>query len=271
MAAWKRAHGEVRITHAETDALEFAAEAGIVGIACLCLLAIAWWGALRARLTRGRDPYRRDVAVAAACAAGALLVHSLFDFGLRLPALAIALASLLGVAAAPPRDTPRVARGRIARLATAGAMAALALCAGWRAAGAWRLDAARRITDPTTRVAALGAALRAHPYLPEAWRERASALRGMETARARCTPRGPHARRRTSRALSRCARCGPRHGPTRPSCVRRAATSRGAARRSTVPARSIPRTCRWGSRTRTSSSGSTARARPSSSWSGSGR
>ena len=45
----------------------------------------------------------------------------------------------------------------------------------------------------------------------------------------------------------------------------------GAARRSTVPARSIPRTCRWGSRTRTSSSGSTARARPSSSWSGSGR
>jgi len=177
VTAWKRVHGEVRITHAESDALELAAETGLVGLALLGLLAAAWWRALHARLQRGRDPYRRDVAVAAACAAGALLVHSLFDFGLRLPALALVCASLLGLAAAPPRDAPRHVRRRGARLLAAAVLSVLALAAGWRALGARGLDRARAIPDASTRAAALGALLGEHSYLPEAWRARASAIR----------------------------------------------------------------------------------------------
>ena len=114
--AWKRVHGEVRLTHAESDALEFAAETGLVGLVLLALLGVAWWRALDERLRLGRDPYRRDVALAAACAAGAGLVHALFDFGLRLPALAFACASLLGLAAAPPRHEERMIRELVLQL-----------------------------------------------------------------------------------------------------------------------------------------------------------
>jgi O-antigen ligase len=182
VTVWKRVHGEVRLTHAESDALEFAAETGLVGLLLLGALAAAWWRALRDRLRRGRDAYRRDVALAAACAAGALLVHSLFDFGLRLPALALVCASLLGLAAAPPRDAPSLARRRLARFGTAAALMALALASAWRAAGAHRLEAARRVADPSLRAASLGALVAAHPYLPEAWRERALALGGLASS-----------------------------------------------------------------------------------------
>ena len=181
VTAWKRVHGEVRITHAESDALEFAAEAGLVGMALLGLLAAAWWRGLRERLRRGRDPCRREVATAAACAAGALLVHSWFDFGLRLPALAVVCASLLGLAAAPPRDAPCLVRRRGARLATAAVLAVLAVAGAWRAAGARRLDAAMRVSDASLRAASLGALVEWHPYLAEAWRGRALALGGLSS------------------------------------------------------------------------------------------
>jgi O-antigen ligase len=182
VTAWKSVHGEVRLTHAESDALELAAETGLVGLALLGVLAAAWWRGLRERLRRGRDPYRRDVAVAAACAAGALLVHSLFDFGLRLPALALVCSSLLGLAAAPPRDAPRRVRRRIARLGTAGVLVVLAFACAWRAEGARALDRARGLRDASTRAQALGALIARHPYLPEAWRERAVAVGGLTSA-----------------------------------------------------------------------------------------
>ncbi|HET9317517.1 MAG TPA: hypothetical protein VFQ51_18130, partial [Vicinamibacteria bacterium] len=137
---------------------------------------------LRDRLRHGRDPYRRDVALSAACAAGALLVHSLFDFGLRLPALALVCASLLGLAAAPPRDAPHLVRRRGARFLTAGALALLALGSGWRAWGARDLEQALRIPDGPTRSAALGAVVARHPLLPEAWRARGVALGGLASS-----------------------------------------------------------------------------------------
>ena len=178
----KRAHGEVRLTHAETDALELASEVGLAGLALAGVLGLAWSRGLRERLRRGRDPYRRDVAVAAACAAGALLVHSLFDFGLRLPALALVCASLLGLAASPPRDAPRLVRRRIARLATAAALGLLAVAGAWRAWGAHALEEALRIPDGSTRAAALGSLIGRHPYLPEAWRARGVALGGLASS-----------------------------------------------------------------------------------------
>jgi O-antigen ligase len=185
--AWKRAHGTVRLTHAESDALELAAETGLVGLALVGLCAFAWSRGLADRLRAGRDRQRRDLAIACACAAGALLVHELFDFGLRLPALALVCATLLGVAGAPPRAAPRVRRPRALRAACAVTLAALAAAAGWRAAGARSLAAARREPDPLVRQAALTAALARHPYLPEAWRERAQATRTL-TSRAGALP-----------------------------------------------------------------------------------
>jgi O-antigen ligase len=185
--AWKRAHGEVRLTHAESDALEIAAETGAFGLALLGLCALAWARGLRDRLSSGRDPRRHDLAVACACAGGALLVHELFDFGLRLPALALACATLLGVAGAPSRHAAREPRPRSLRVASALALAALAAFAGWRAWGAVRVEAARREADPLTRAAALTAVLRTHPYLPEAWRGRSQATRVL-TSRAGVLP-----------------------------------------------------------------------------------
>lgn len=202
VTAWKRVHGEVRLTHAESDALELAAETGLVGLTLLGLLAAAWWRAASERMRRG-DPYRRDVALAAACGAGAMLVHSLFDFGLRLPALALVCASLLGLAAAPPRDVPSLARRRGARLAVAAVLSLMALAGAWRAAGARRLDAALRIADPPTRAAALGALVASHPYLHEAWRGRATALGGLSSATGALHPaRAARAEADVARAIA---------------------------------------------------------------------
>ncbi|HET7291980.1 MAG TPA: O-antigen ligase family protein, partial [Vicinamibacteria bacterium] len=170
VTAWKRVHGEVRLTHAESDALELAAETGLVGLALLGVLAATWSRGLGERLRRGRDPYRRDVAVAAACAAGALLVHSLFDFNLRLPANALVLAALAALVAAPRAPVPPAGRRRSSRFAAA-LLLMLAAVAAWRAAGAFALTQAQGAPS-WRRIAVLDGVLRFHPYLADAYRER---------------------------------------------------------------------------------------------------
>jgi hypothetical protein len=67
----------------------------------------------------------------------------------------------------------------VLRIACALALAGLAAGAGWRAAGAARLSAARREPDPLARQAALTEVLARHAYLAEAWRERARATRAL--------------------------------------------------------------------------------------------
>ncbi len=203
VAAWKRVHGEVRLTHAESDALEFAAETGLVGLALLAALAVAWWTGLHERLVRGRDRHRRDVAVAAACAAGAGLAHALFDFGLRLPSLALTCAALLGLASAAPRDTPRRALLPAVRLVSAAVLVLLGAASAWRALGARSLDQALRVSDPSLRAGSLGAVLSRHPYLAEAWRERASAVGRLASAAGALHPeRADRARADLARALA---------------------------------------------------------------------
>jgi O-antigen ligase len=170
-AAYKRGHGEVRTTHAESDALELLAEAGVLGLGLgLLLLGLATRALLR-RLAAGRDPLRKAVAFGAGAACGALLVHSLVDFNLRVPANALVFASLLGLAAAPREEERRV-KGAAAASVVLALMAGLA---AWRAAGAWELARALGERGPR-RLAALDGVLARHPYLPEAWRARGNAV-----------------------------------------------------------------------------------------------
>ena len=106
--AFKSAHGEVRTTHAEDDALELLAESGLAGVVIVVWLAALAARGLADRLRHGRDPFRKSIAVGAAGAVAALAVHSLFDFNLRLPANALVFASLLGLAAAPREPARRI-------------------------------------------------------------------------------------------------------------------------------------------------------------------
>jgi O-antigen ligase len=169
----KRGHGDVRTTHAESDVLEFLAEAGLGGLAVLGVLGFVIGRGLRARVMEGRDPWRKGLAIAAAGGAAALLAHSWLDFNLRLPANALVFASLLGLCGAP-RDAPQGRGGRAATRGVAAVFALLALAAGWRAAGAWAFERAAAVREPQLRLSAWDGVLARHPYLSDAWRERAT-------------------------------------------------------------------------------------------------
>ena len=199
--AFKSAHGEVRTTHAEDDALEFAAESGLAGLALAAWLAVLVVRGLALRLRQGRDPFRKAIAVGAAGAVAALAVHSLFDFNLRLPANALVFVSLLGLAASP-RDPARRIGARALPAVAAAALVALGAAAAWRAAGALALERSRRDTDPQILISALDPILRHHPYLAEGYRARALAWRDLAIGRMGfAAPRLDRAERDLSTAL----------------------------------------------------------------------
>jgi hypothetical protein len=101
---FKTVAGELRIQHAENDYLELLAEEGGLGLA-LALLAVAL-GLTRtvAGLRRQDDRLLRGLGLGATAGIVALLVHSAFDFNLRIPsnALLFAFLAALSMAAACP-------------------------------------------------------------------------------------------------------------------------------------------------------------------------
>ena len=179
---FKRAHGDVRTTHAESDVLELLAEGGLAGLALVAWLAVLLGRGLAERLRHGRNPYRKAIAVGAAGAVAALGVHSLFDFNLRLPANALVFASLLGLAGSH-REVPRRIGSRALPAAAALILALLSGAAAWRASGSIGLDRALRDPDPQMRVAALDSVLARHPYLAEGYRARGLAWRELALGR----------------------------------------------------------------------------------------
>ena len=94
---------EVRSTvvnHAHNDYLEIAMEAGVPGLLLLALF-LFWW-TRRAKLMwkpHAADPFGQAAAIASA----ALLLHSLVDFPLRMPALSVILAACIALMAQPRR------------------------------------------------------------------------------------------------------------------------------------------------------------------------
>ena len=171
----KRAHGDVRTTHAESDVLELAAEAGLLGLLALGLLAAAMLRAADAQLRSSRDPLRKGLALGAAGGLAALLAHSLVDFNLRLPANALVAAALLALLSTRPGQPEGRPAGRGPQAGAAALLALVAALAAWRAHGAWLLDRAEERPGPQLRIAALDPLLARHGYLAEGFRLRGRA------------------------------------------------------------------------------------------------
>jgi O-antigen ligase len=170
---FKRSHGLERSAHAESDALEFTAEAGLVGLGLLAWLAAAAGRGTVDRLRESRDPWRKGMTVGAIAGVVCLLAHSFVDFNLRgSPANALVFAALAGLAAAP-RSEPRWAVPRGIARAVAALTLVLAAAALWRSVGAAELWYAHRAPTPDETLARLSTTLTRHPYIATASFERA--------------------------------------------------------------------------------------------------
>jgi O-antigen ligase len=205
---FKRGHGDVRTTHAESDVLEFLAEAGLAGVLLAAWLVWSLWQGFEDRLRHGRDPFRKSIVVGALAAVAALAVHSALDFNLRLPANALVFATLLGVAGSPREERPAHAAGRLVPAAAALTLGALAATAAWRARGAHELDQALAQPAGDRRGAALDHVVERHPYLAEAWRVRGITWRERGWGRAGGRAALAWAEADLSRALSLRPRWG---------------------------------------------------------------
>jgi len=200
----KRGHGEVRTTHAESDVLELPAEAGLLGLLALAVLARAALRAAHGQLQSTRDPLRKGLVLGAAGGLAALAAHSLVDFNLRLPANALVAMALLGLLAAPSHDAPAprpAARGLQAGLAAV--LALVAAASAWRAQGAWLLARAEERPGAQLKLAALDPLLARHPFLADGYRLRGLAWRELAgPGSALASARLERAERDLSRALA---------------------------------------------------------------------
>lgn len=94
--------------HAHNDLLELVLVAGLAGAAVAVIGALLVMRQLARSLRHGRRAEDRAVALAALGALAAALVHSAFDYGLTMPANALALVVVLATAAASARPPAAV-------------------------------------------------------------------------------------------------------------------------------------------------------------------
>lgn len=166
VSPWKQGYGDVRSERAEADAVEILAETGLVGFALLISFARFLMRSVHIS-DRGRSQawLRRGAWVACVT----MLFHSLFDFGFRLPANALAFAILLGVATAPPENAAR--KSRFAAMVPT-LLTIMAFIAGYRAIGASQEAIALKNATAERKLTALEPVIARHPYLDEARRQR---------------------------------------------------------------------------------------------------
>ncbi len=183
---FKRGHGDVRSERAEADLIEFAVEGG-AGLV-LALLWFGWfaWTSARMEMDQGRDRSGKWLRAGALAACATMLFHSLFDFGFRIPANALAFAVLLGIATA---GSTGVKAGSAFRCrALVGLLALLAVACAYRSVGAARERAALVRTTPESRLDALQSLVDAHPYLDRARRQRGLAWMALAYSRGEYDP-----------------------------------------------------------------------------------
>ena len=181
VAPFKTGHGDVRSERAEADLIEFAVEGGLVLLAGLVLFGRFAWRSAHYEMLHGRDRSGRWLRAGALASCLTMLCHSLFDFGFRIPANALAFAVLLGIAtagsiAARP-STPLRCRAFIAFLGV------LTLACVYRSVGAAQERAALARTSPESRLDALQSLVDAHPYLDDARRQRGLAWMALAYSR----------------------------------------------------------------------------------------
>lgn len=207
--AFKRGHGDVRTTHAESDVLEFLAEGGIAGLAVLAWLTVAIGPQIAAHIEQAPDPLRKGLVIGAASGAAALAVHSFVDFNLRTPSNALVFVLLLGVASAVPGQELAMPPGhrRLGYLTAALALLAFGGGGAWRGYGACMLQSALAASDLNTRIEQLDRVLGRHPYSAEAWRARGLAWRDLSNT---TSPLREQRLRRALHDLERALRLRPR-------------------------------------------------------------
>jgi len=167
---FKTGHGDVRSERAEADLIEFGVEGGLVLLLGLVLFAGFAWKSSRHEMVHGRDRSGRWLRAGALASCVTMLFHSLFDFGFRIPANALAFATLLGIATAGSANARQstVLRCR----AFMAVLAVLAVACVYRSVGAGQERAALARTSPESRLDALQDLVDAHPYLADARRQR---------------------------------------------------------------------------------------------------
>ncbi|MEZ4322085.1 MAG: O-antigen ligase family protein [Myxococcota bacterium] len=127
-----------RWNHAHNDVLEWLVETGITGLPVLLVLGFAGLQLLR----RSRDA----LGLAAWLGVGGVLLHSLIDFPLRIPAIALGAIGLACWASAESGNAPRASPTRVRwGLGCLTLLAALAVVA--QARQAWTTDVARRSAE----------------------------------------------------------------------------------------------------------------------------
>ncbi|MBX7134658.1 MAG: tetratricopeptide repeat protein [Fimbriimonadaceae bacterium] len=170
VASFKTGHGDVRSERAEADLIEFAVEGGLILLAGLILFARFAWKSAHHEMVNSRDRSGRWLRAGALASCLTMLFHSLFDFGFRIPANALAFAVLLGIATAGSTGArPSAPLGCRAFIALLGV---LALSCAYRSVGAARERAALARVSPESRLDALQSLVDAHPYLDNARRQR---------------------------------------------------------------------------------------------------
>jgi len=88
---------DLLMDHAHNDYVEVATETGILGAALLFIPIFGLLVKMIAAYAGARSPYRRSVLLACIGGTAALLIHSVMDFNLQIPANALLFAVVLGI------------------------------------------------------------------------------------------------------------------------------------------------------------------------------
>ena len=158
----KTAAGDMRVEHAENDYVELLAEGGGAAIALVGLAAVSAFGLALRRIRTEPHRLARGVAAGALAGVAALLVHSAFDFNLRIPSNALLFCLLFAMASPPDVSAAETGVGVVVRASWRRSRAVLLLVLATTVvlglAGPWvprQIDTSRLWRAPASPAAAL--------------------------------------------------------------------------------------------------------------------
>ena len=106
-------NGTCRIEQARNDYLQILADAGLAGFACAAAFILLLFKLGRRAIRQSTDSFRRSTVMGALAGCAGILMHSFFDFPLRMPANAfffLTLTALAVVSIAPPKSSRKKRR-----------------------------------------------------------------------------------------------------------------------------------------------------------------